>query len=111
VSSHLWRIQGAGGHARIDIVTLFISSAPVNVITDIAIVVLPLPMVTAMRLDARQTVGQGLFVSAVDVVRIAYLQDALIYQIDADAVSRSIGLGLDVADLVACQLQPHVVRH
>jgi hypothetical protein len=91
----------------IDIVTLFICSAPVNVITDIAILVLPLPMVTAMRLDARQKVGlvatfmTGLFVTVVDVVRIAYLQEALIYQIDADELSRSLGLGLglEVADL------------
>jgi hypothetical protein len=91
----------------IDIVTLFICSAPVDVITDIAILVLPLPIVTAMRLDARQKVGlvatfmTGLFVTVVDVVRIAYLQEALIYQIDADALSRSLGLGLglDVAYL------------
>ena len=77
----------------IDVVTLFICSAPVNVLTDIAILVIPLPMVTAMRLGVRQKVGLvatfmlGVFVTVVDVVRIVYLQEALIYQIGADITS------------------------
>jgi hypothetical protein len=70
----------------IDILSLFLCSAPVNVITDIAILVLPLPMVTAMRLDIRQRVAliatflTGMFVTVIDVVRIAYLQEALIQE-------------------------------
>src|SRR4051794_2045331 len=40
-----------------DLFSLYLCSAPVNVITDIAILVLPLPMVTSMRLDRRQKVG------------------------------------------------------
>ena len=71
-----------------DIVALYLCSAPVNVITDIAILVLPLPLVTAMRLDLRQKIGliatfmAGIFVTIVDVVRIYFIQSALIQEID-----------------------------
>jgi hypothetical protein len=74
----------------IDIVKLYLCAAPINVLTDIAILVLPLPMVTAMRLDVHQKIGllatflTGVFVTVVDVVRIAYLQEAFIIQINAD---------------------------
>lgn len=72
----------------VDIVALYLCSAPVNVITDIAILVLPLPLVTAMRLDLRQKIGliatfmAGIFVTIVDVVRIYFIQSALIQEID-----------------------------
>ncbi|KAJ9621837.1 hypothetical protein H2204_011753 [Knufia peltigerae] len=65
-----------------DIVTLYLSSAPVNIITDIALLVLPMPILTGMRLPRKQkiilllTFSAGAFVAAVDVVRIAYLQNA-----------------------------------
>ena len=65
-----------------DIVTLFISSAPVNIITDLAILFLPMPILTGMRLPRKQkiiliiTFSFGAFVAIVDVVRIAYLQNA-----------------------------------
>ena len=65
-----------------DIVTLYLSSAPVNIITDLAILFLPMPILTAMRLPRRQhiililTFSFGAFATAVDVVRIAYLQSA-----------------------------------
>ncbi|KAK5212539.1 hypothetical protein LTR41_001485 [Exophiala xenobiotica] len=65
-----------------DIVTLYLSSAPVNIITDIALLILPMPILTRMRLPLKQkiilvlTFSAGAFVTAVDVVRIAYLQDA-----------------------------------
>lgn len=65
-----------------DIVTLYLSSAPVNIITDIALLMLPMPILTKMRLPLKQkiilvlTFSAGAFVTAVDVVRIAYLQDA-----------------------------------
>ncbi|KAK4939336.1 hypothetical protein LTR66_015014, partial [Elasticomyces elasticus] len=65
-----------------DIVTIYLSSAPVNIITDLAILFLPMPILTGMRLPRKQktilviTFGFGAFVAIVDVVRIAYLQQA-----------------------------------
>jgi fucose permease len=65
-----------------DIVTLYLSSAPLNIITDIAILFLPIPILTGMRLPRKQkiilvaTFSFGAFVAIIDVVRIAYLQQA-----------------------------------
>jgi fucose permease len=65
-----------------NIVTIYLSSAPLNIITDMAIFFLPLPVLTSMRLPKRQkwvlviTFGFGIFVAVVDVIRIAYLQTA-----------------------------------
>lgn len=67
-----------------DIVTLYLSSAPVNIITDLALLFLPMPILTGLRLPKKQkiilivTFSAGAFVAVVDVVRIAYLQDAAI---------------------------------
>ncbi|KAL5120097.1 hypothetical protein ACEQ8H_001922 [Pleosporales sp. CAS-2024a] len=66
----------------INIVTVYLSSAPLNIITDIAIFFLPMPILTSMRLPKKPkiiliiTFGFGVFVTVVDVVRIAYLQNA-----------------------------------
>ncbi|KAI9848898.1 MAG: hypothetical protein M1838_000339 [Thelocarpon superellum] len=66
----------------IDIVTLYLSSAPVNIITDLAILFLPMPILTGMHLPRKQksilvlTFALGGFVAIVDVVRIAYLEQA-----------------------------------
>ncbi|KAF2399179.1 MFS general substrate transporter [Trichodelitschia bisporula] len=71
-----------------DIVTLYLSSAPVNIITDLAILFLPMPILTGMRLPKKQktilviTFGFGFFVAVVDVIRIAYLQEALTARLD-----------------------------
>ncbi|KAF1940183.1 MFS general substrate transporter [Clathrospora elynae] len=65
-----------------NIVTIYLSSAPLNIITDVAILFLPMPILTSMHLPKKQkiilviTFGFGIFVAAVDVIRIAYLQDA-----------------------------------
>lgn len=65
-----------------NIVTIYLSSAPLNIITDLAILVLPMPILTSMRLPTKQkailviTFGFGFFVAVVDIVRIAYLQNA-----------------------------------
>ena len=65
-----------------NIVTIYLSSAPLNIITDLAILFLPMPILTSMRLPRKQkiilviTFGFGIFVAIVDVVRIAYLQNA-----------------------------------
>jgi len=65
-----------------DIVTLYFSSAPVNILTDLIIVLLPMPVLKNMMLPRKQkwilyvTFGFGIFVAVVDVVRISYLQQA-----------------------------------
>ncbi|KAI9369117.1 major facilitator superfamily domain-containing protein [Aspergillus egyptiacus] len=65
-----------------DILTLYLSSSPVNIITDLAILVLPNPILTRMRLPRKQkiillvTFSFGFFVAVVDVVRVVYIQDA-----------------------------------
>jgi fucose permease len=67
----------------IPLLTEFICAAPVNVITDLAILALPIPVLTSMRLPSRQktilvlTFTLGIFVTIVDVVRIYYLQRAI----------------------------------
>lgn len=67
-----------------DIVTLYLSSAPVNIITDLAILFLPMPILTKLHLPRKQklilvvTFGFGFFVAVVDVIRIAFLQRAAI---------------------------------
>ncbi|KAJ5281460.1 Major facilitator superfamily domain general substrate transporter [Penicillium angulare] len=67
-----------------DIVTLYLSSSPVNIITDLAILFLPMPILTQMRLPKKQkiilviTFSFGFFVAIVDVIRIAFLQEAAI---------------------------------
>lgn len=74
-----------------NIVTLYLSSAPVNIITDLAILLLPMPLLTAMRLPRKQkiilvaTFSAGAFVTVVDVVRLAYLQDAAFARLSAQA--------------------------
>ncbi|KAI1742599.1 major facilitator superfamily domain-containing protein [Xylaria scruposa] len=82
----------------IPLLTEFICSAPVNIVTDLAILALPLPVLTSMRLPPRQkiilimTFAVGIFVSIVDVVRIYYLQKAI-----NDVPSTTPMSGTDVA--------------
>ncbi len=75
--------DGSGSSAQcIPLVTLYLASAPVNIITDLAILVLPIPVLTGMRLPQKQktilvfTFALGIFVAVVDVIRIYYLQQA-----------------------------------
>ncbi|PYH95121.1 MFS general substrate transporter [Aspergillus ellipticus CBS 707.79] len=78
------------GAKCIDILTLYLSSSPVNIVTDLAILFLPNPILTQMRLPRKQkiilvvTFSFGFFVAVVDVIRIVYIQDA--------ATSRQIAL-------------------
>ncbi|KAE8351420.1 major facilitator superfamily domain-containing protein [Aspergillus coremiiformis] len=71
----------AGAHCT-DILTLYLSSSPVNIITDLAILFLPNPILTQMHLPRKQkiilviTFSFGFFVAVVDVIRIAYIQNA-----------------------------------
>jgi hypothetical protein len=88
----------------ISIVTLYLCSAPVNIITDLAILVLPIPVLTGMRLPQRQktvlvfTFALGIFVTIIDVVRIYYLQQADDIQ-DMLIVNKKLGTstGIDFA--------------
>ncbi|KAJ4388256.1 hypothetical protein N0V85_007746 [Neurospora sp. IMI 360204] len=65
------------------LLTEFICSSPVNIVTDLAILALPIPVLTGMRLPPRQktililTFTLGIFLTVVDVVRIYYLQQAV----------------------------------
>ncbi|GFZ44322.1 LOW QUALITY PROTEIN: hypothetical protein JCM24511_02044 [Saitozyma sp. JCM 24511] len=67
----------------IDIIALYLSSMPINVLTDLAILLLPLPILTSLRMEHREkvilvaTFIVGGFATVVDVVRIVYLQEAL----------------------------------
>ena len=67
----------------IDIVALYLSSAPITILTDLAILLLPLPILTSLRIEFRQkvvlvaTFVVGGFVTVVDVIRIIYLQNGL----------------------------------
>ncbi|POR38557.1 L-fucose-proton symporter [Tolypocladium paradoxum] len=67
----------------VPLLTEFICAAPVNIVTDLAILALPIPVLTGMRLPSRQktilvlTFTIGIFVAIVDVVRIYYLQRAI----------------------------------
>jgi hypothetical protein len=77
-----WKSPIPASASCTNIVTIYLSSAPLNIITDLAILFLPMPILTSMRLPKKQksiliiTFGFGVFVAIVDVVRIAYLQDA-----------------------------------
>ena len=77
----------------IDIIALYLSSAPINIITDLALLLLPMPILTAMRLPRNEkiivivTFSFGFFVAAVDVVRIAYLQSASVSRAERGSAS------------------------
>ncbi|KAL2157667.1 hypothetical protein VTH06DRAFT_5150 [Thermothelomyces fergusii] len=77
-----WDVNVASARC-IPLLTEFICTAPINVTTDLAILALPIPVLTGMHLPQRQktilvlTFGLGIFVTVVDVVRIYYLQQAI----------------------------------
>ncbi|KAK3681465.1 major facilitator superfamily domain-containing protein [Podospora appendiculata] len=93
--SAAWDINVQTYHC-IPLLTEFICSAPVNIVTDLAILALPIPVLTGMQLPPRQktilviTFTLGIFVTVVDVVRIYYLQQAI--GLDPSAVfGQSVG--------------------
>ncbi|TWU71184.1 hypothetical protein ED733_001329 [Metarhizium rileyi] len=85
-----WKTMTDGSTKCIPLLTEFICAAPVNIVTDLAILALPIPVLTGMRLPSRQktilviTFAVGIFVTIVDVIRIYYLQKAI-----SDAPTRS----------------------
>lgn len=80
-----------------DIVTLYLSSAPVNIITDLALLFIPFPVLTSMRLPRNEkiiliiTFSFGAFVAVVDVVRIAYLQSASVARLQEGSMAARDG--------------------
>lgn len=72
-----------------DVITLYLSSSPVNIVTDLAILFLPIPLLTHMRLPMKQkiilviTFSFGFFVAIVDVIRIAFLQGSAMYRAES----------------------------
>ncbi|EED23683.1 MFS monosaccharide transporter, putative [Talaromyces stipitatus ATCC 10500] len=94
VSAAIW--FPSGGNAKcFSIVTIYLSSAPVNIITDIAIFFLPIPILTQLRLPQKQkiiliiTFSFGFFTAVVDVIRVAYLQSAA----TSNAIQEADGTG------------------
>jgi len=86
----------------VSVVTLYLCSAPVNIVANLAILILPIPLLTGMHLPQRQktvlvlTFSLGIFVTIVDVVRIYYLQKASDIQNNVDAKMR-LGSSTDFA--------------
>lgn len=72
----------------LQLVSLYLCSAPINVLTDCAVILLPLPILTSMRMEFKQkavlvgTFCTGIFITVVDIIRIAYLQQALTIAVD-----------------------------
>ncbi len=68
----------------ISLETLYLTAAPVNVVTDLAILILPIPVLTALKLPWRQrfilvlTFLLGAFTLFIDIVRIYQIQLATI---------------------------------
>ena len=85
--------ESTGDTHCIDIVTLYLSSAPVNIITDLAILFLPMPILTSMKLPRNEkiilvaTFSFGAFVAVVDVVRIAYLESAALARLQDKGIN------------------------
>ncbi|KAJ5151299.1 uncharacterized protein N7482_010551 [Penicillium canariense] len=80
-------IQTPPGTYCIDIVALYISTAPINIVTDVAIFVLPLPMLWRVHLPRRQriilllTFGTGLFVIVISILRTEFLLQTAISRV------------------------------
>ncbi|KAJ2903548.1 MFS general substrate transporter [Zalerion maritima] len=67
----------------IPLLTEFVCAAPVNIVTDLAILALPIPVLTGITLPPKQkyililTFAIWIFVTIVDVIRVYYLQKAI----------------------------------
>lgn len=81
--SAAWNPYYVGKVRCIPLLTEFICSSPINIITNLCLLFLPIPVLTGMRLPKRQKIAVvflfslGIFVTIVDVVRIHFLQSAL----------------------------------
>lgn len=81
--SAAWNPYYQGDVQCLPLLTEFICSSPINIVTNLCLLFLPIPVLTGMRLPTRQKVvvvllfSLGIFVTVVDVVRIYFLQSAL----------------------------------
>ncbi len=82
-----FRITTPPGTYCIDIVALYISTAPINIVTEVAIFFLPMPTLLRMRLPRRQkailllTFGTGLFVIVISVLRTEFLLQTAVHRV------------------------------
>lgn len=82
-----FHIKTPPGTYCIDIVALYISTAPINIATEVAIFFLPIPILLRMRLPWRQkatlllTFGTGLFVIVISVLRTEFLLQAAVSRV------------------------------
>lgn len=96
ISAAIW-FPSDGSAKCFSIVTIYLSSAPVNLITDIVIFFLPVPILTQLRLPKKEkiiliiTFSVGFFTAVVDVIRAAYLQGAA----TSNAIAQQNGAGND----------------
>jgi hypothetical protein len=108
VSAAIWPHQ-MGTATCTDIVTIYLSSAPVNLITDIAIFLLPVPILTKLRLPRKQkiiliiTFSFGVFTAVVDVIRVAYLQSAATSRVQMIHRAESAGLTSKLGQDFSCK--------
>ncbi|OBT67225.1 hypothetical protein VE03_02621 [Pseudogymnoascus sp. 23342-1-I1] len=84
----------------IPIITLYLTSTPITIVTDVIILVLPIPLLTGMHLPRRQknilvfTFALGIFVMIVDVIRVYFLQQAMTdVSSSTTSPTSTIGLG------------------
>lgn len=111
-----WQVFYDGPVKCIPLLTEFICAAPVNIVTDLAILALPIPVLTSMRLPPRQktililTFTIGIFVTIVDVIRIYYLQQAIGSSPSDGASDSRFGAHADFAYFASLSLMWSVVE-
>lgn len=83
------------GKKCVNLVDLLLCSAPINFLTDLVIIFMPLPFLTHMTIETKAkvlilvTFCAGFFVTAVDLVRIYWLQQAVLARTVAKQESTS----------------------
>lgn len=92
-----FRFESESGHC-VGIFPSFLASSPYNIITDLAILLIPIPQLTRMALPFRQklivviTFGVAILVIVVDIVRIGVLEHIVIIQLtDKNASQAMLG--------------------
>jgi hypothetical protein len=87
----------------LDQVILYTVSAPINLVTDIAIFLIPLPLLTPLRLPRKQkivlllTFSTGLFVIALGVLRVVYLRNAAVLRVTEVGSKVSFAIRYDLS--------------
>lgn len=108
-----------GSNCR-NVITIFYASAPLNIITDLAILLLPMPVLTSLNLPRKEKIvvvclfAGGGFVVVIGVVRIYFLDKAVLSgNFDADVSSSFMWSAIEVNVGIVCasipMLKPLVV--